>query len=145
MAKVTFDNPKVKYQDNGGTVHEISSQARSATFDNGVETQDPTAFGDDTRLVLAGLKTGSISLTLFQDFESAAMIDTVLFDELGKQGNVEIIPDKAKAVGNNNPSYSAPVYLTSYPPFGQNVGDIITVDAEFGLAGSVTRSTTEQL
>lgn len=139
--KIKFNNPLIEYKDSNGTKHVLTEQARQMTLDTGSETNDPTASGNKTRLSLAGLKTWSLSLTLFQDFESAAEVDGVLFDELRKKGEITFIPNRTKATGKGNPVYNGDVYLTSYAPFGQEVGAVVTIDVEFTAASSLRSDT----
>jgi hypothetical protein len=117
----------------------FSSSLAAVTLDITAEEQETTAFGNDYRTRIGGLKDGSISLDFHQDFGAGA-VDAVLFPLLGTQATVVIKPTSG-AVSATNPSYTALALVTQYQPFASNVGELATLSVTWPTSGSVTRAT----
>jgi hypothetical protein len=122
---------------NAGTV---SGSCAAVTLTANADDVETTAFGDDWRTRIGGLKSGSVSFSFHQDFGSGG-IDSVFWPLLGTVGTVTIKPGTA-AVGATNPLYSAEFLVTTWSPFAGAVGDLATVDVEFPISGEITRGTT---
>lgn len=121
---------------NGGTV---SSSCAAVTLTANADDVETTAFGDDWRTRIGGLKSGTVSFSFHQDFGSGG-IDSVFWPLLGTVGTVTITPGTA-AVSATNPRYSAEFLATTWSPFAGAVGDLATVDVEFPISGAITRGT----
>lgn len=117
----------------------FSSSLAAVTLDITAEEQETTAFGNDYRTRIGGLKDGSISLDFHQDFGAGA-VDAVLFPLLGTQATVVIKPTSG-TVSATNPTYTALALVTQYQPFASNVGELATLSVTWPTSGSVTRAT----
>lgn len=117
----------------------FSSSLAAVTLDITAEEQETTAFGNDFRTRIGGLKDGSISLDFHQDF-GAASVDATLFPLLGTQATVVIKPTSG-TVSATNPTYTALALVTQYQPFASNVGELATLSVTWPTSGSVTRAT----
>ena len=117
----------------------FSSSLAAVTLDITSEEQETTAFGNDFRTRIGGLKDGSLTLDFHQDF-AAGTVDATLFPLLGTQATVVIKPTSG-TVTATNPSYTALCLVTQYQPFASNVGELATLSVTWPTSGSVTRAT----
>lgn len=134
MATQILDNAFVEFASN-----DLSSYVRSVTLNYEAETQDETAMGDDTRIMKGGLKNWSVEVELNQDFAASAL-DSIVFSLVGTTGTLKVRQDSG-AASTSNPEYSGTALLTSYPPFGNSVGDLATTSLSFSPAGTLSRAT----
>lgn len=119
----------------------LSTHVRSVSINAGVEPQDDTAMGDNTRSAEAGLKLWSLSVTFFQTF-AASLVDATLFPLLGAAPFTVIVRPDADAVSTTNPNYTGSMILVTYPPITGEVGTEHMVTVEFQAAGDLSRATT---
>jgi len=118
----------------------FSSSLASVSLNLTAEEQETTAFGNDYRSRISGLRDASISLDFHQDFGAAA-VDATLYPLLGSEATVVVKPTSA-AIGSTNPGFSAVYLVTEYSPFDSSVGDLATLSVSFPIAsGTVTRLT----
>jgi hypothetical protein len=117
----------------------FSNSLAAVTLDITSEEQETTAFGNDFRTRIGGLKDGSLTLDFHQDF-AAGTVDATLFPLLGTQATVVIKPTSG-TVNSTNPSYTALCLVTQYQPFASNVGELATLSVTWPTSGSVTRAT----
>lgn len=103
-----------------------------------VNDLDTTAFGDTWTTVKGGLKSGSITLNLHQDFANSGLDDTI-FAALGTSIAVVVKPTSA-AVGASNPSYSFSAMVSSWDPNNATVGDLATVSVTWPVDGVMARA-----
>jgi len=119
---------------------DFSSSLAAVTLNLTAEEQETTAFGNDFRQRISGLKDASISLDFHQDF-GAASVDATLYPLLGSEATVVVKPT-SDAIGSVNPGFSAVYLCTEYSPFDSSVGDLATLSVEWPIAsGTVTRLT----
>ncbi len=119
---------------------DFSSSLAAVTLNLTSEEQETTAFGNDYRSRIGGLKDASISLDFHQDF-GAASVDATLYPLLGSNATVVVKPT-SDAIGSTNPGFSAVYLVTEYSPFDSSVGDLATLSVEWPIAsGTVTRLT----
>lgn len=123
--------------DIGGT--DFSASIAAVTLDISTDEQETTAFGNDYRTRIAGLKDASITLDFHQDF-GAASVDATLFPLLGSAVAFEVKPTSG-TVSATNPAYSGTAIVTSYQPFSNSVGDLATLSVTWPVSGAVTRAT----
>jgi len=121
----------------GGT--DFSTSINSVTLDVSVEEQETTAFGNNSRTRIGGLKDGSVSLDFHQDFGSAA-VDATLWPLLGSTVEIIIAPT-SDAVSATNPSYTFNALVTQYQPFANAVGELATLSVSWPVTGDVVRGT----
>ena len=119
---------------------DFSSSLAAVTLNLTAEEQETTAFGNDYRQRISGLKDASISLDFHQDF-GAASVDATLYPLLGQNATVVVKPT-SDAIGSTNPGFSAVFGVFEYSPFDSSVGDLATLSVEWSIAsGTVTRLT----
>ncbi len=119
---------------------DFSSSLAAVTLNLTSEEQETTAFGNDYRSRIGGLKDASISLDFHQDF-GAASVDATLYPLLGSNATVVVKPT-SDAIGSVNPGFSAVYLVVEYSPFDSSVGDLATLSVEWPIAsGTVTRLT----
>ncbi len=118
---------------------DLSARVKSMTLATGVEVQDPSAMGVNTRLALAGLGTWSLTVTFNQDY-AAGNVDAVLSALVGPNLTAALIfrPD-AGAQSPTNPEYTGTAVVSSYQPIGGSVGDLATAPVTFVAASDLTR------
>lgn len=120
----------------GGT--DFSSSLAALTLDLSAEEQETTAFGNDSRTRIGGLKDGSVSLDFHQDF-GAASIDATLFPLLGTTVEI-VVKSTSDATSATNPTYTFSCLVTEYQPFASSVGDLATLSVSWPVTGSVVRA-----
>ena len=117
---------------------DFSSSLAAVTLNLTAEEQETTAFGNDYRQRISGLKDASISLDFHQDFGASA-VDATLYPLLGSEATVVVKPT-SDAIGTVNPGFSAVYLVTEYSPFDSSVGDLATLSVTWPIAsGTVTR------
>ena len=104
--------------------NDVSDHFTSIGLPVEAETQEATAFGDEWRTRLGGLKDWSASLDFNQDFDDG-QLDDLMWPLLGTSVAVIIRPDSAVR-GPNNPEWAGNAILMSYPPLGNSVGELAT-------------------
>lgn len=139
MATVHGKNSAFQLDDSGGTLRDLSANCNNVSFPQEVETADDTAFGDNDRSFLVGLKTSTISID--GHFSSTANeADAVLGGQLGgaASSTFQYHPEGNSA---GKVVYHGECFVTSYEITG-SVDDLVTFTAECQVTGAVTRSTT---
>ena len=119
---------------------DLSGHVKSATLTLGVEAQDDTAMGDNTRSAIAGLKTWSLEVEFQQDF-AASQVDATLHPLIGAAAFAISVKPTSGAVSATNPNYNGNVILASYVPMSGAVGVLLGATASFQAAGDLTRAT----
>jgi hypothetical protein len=119
----------------------LSDHGVDVTLDTGREMQDKTAFGADTRINIAGLKTWTLTITFQQDY-AAAKVDPTLWPlyDGGTEFAIELRAD-AGAVSSTNPKWTGNGVISSYTPVGGAIGDLQMAPVTIEAAGTLTRAT----
>lgn len=120
---------------------DLSDHVKSMTLDTGIETQDKTAMGADSRQMKAGLNTWSLTVELHQDF-AASELDAVV-DGLTDREAALIIKPNGSTTASTNPKWTGTGLLTSYNPIGGSVGDLAGASLTFEAASDLTRATSD--
>ena len=136
MAKYVVQNPVVVFA--GGTISANVAQATIALEADDIEVTNFA--GNGFRERIGGLKTGTLSMELHQDFGIGA-IDSTFFTNLGGTAAVAIRPAGTAAAGTASPEYTFSVLVTEYSPIDSAVGDLATFSVSFPITGAVTRGT----
>jgi hypothetical protein len=121
-----------------GTVN-LSTSLQSVELSIESDDLETTAFGTEWRSRIGGLKSGSVTLSFFQDFGAAA-VDTTLYPLLNTAATVVITPTSG-TVSATNPTYTFAALVTQYSPFASSVGDIATLSVTWPVSGTITRAT----
>ena len=136
MAKYVVQNPVVVFA--GGTISANVAQATIALEADDIEVTSFSSNGYRDRI--GGLKSGTLSMELHQDF-ALGSIDAAFFNNLGGTAAVAIRPAGTAAAGSASPSYEFSVLCTEYSPIDSAVGDLATFSVSFPITGAVTRGT----
>lgn len=116
-----------------------ASTARAELVINAAEV-DTTDFGSNGWTeIIGGLKSGSVTLDFHSDF-GAGGISNLLQNLVGTIGTVTINPT-GTAVSSSNPTYTAPVMISSFTPVAGAVGDLATFSVTFPTSGAVSYAT----
>ena len=121
----------------GGT--DFSAVLVSCELTIEAEDVETTAMGDAYRTRVGGLKQGSVTLELHQDFAASAT-DTTIFTALGTSVAIVLKPTSA-SVGATNPTYTFNALVTQTQPFNSSVGDLATMSITWPIDGAVVRAT----
>lgn len=117
----------------------ISTNLNSVELAQEADDIETTAFGQDFRTRIGGLKNATITLNFMQDF-GADSIDDLLSPLLGDIATITIRPTSA-SISATNPEYVADCLVTQYSPFASSVGDIATLSVTWPVTGTVDRET----
>jgi hypothetical protein len=137
MAKFVVQDPIIKI--NGGTVSANVAQVTIALEADDVETTNFASGGNRERV--GGLKSGSVSFDLHQDFAAGALND-IIYPLLGGTASIEVVPTAGTAVSSSNPRFAFSVLCTEFSPLDSAVGDLATTSVSWPITGAVTRGTT---
>lgn len=118
-----------------------STWAKKITLDVEVEDLDATTFGGSGwKALLGGLKSGTVSVDLNQDF-AASQVDATLWPLLGTLFTVKIRPTSG-SISATNPEFSGSCLLTKYSPLDGSVGDLAGTTIDIPTSGVWARATT---
>ena len=137
MAKQVLTSPTVVFA--GGT---ISSNVAQVTIAFEADDVEVTNFGSaGFRERIGGLKSGTFSMELHQDYAAGA-IDSTFFSNLGGTVAVAVRPQNGTAaIGSANPEDRFNVLVTGYDAVDSAVGDLSTFSISYPITGSVARAT----
>ncbi len=138
MAKYVVKDPVVVFA--GGTISGNVAQATIALEADDIEVTNFGASSAGWRERIGGLKSGTFSMELHQDF-ALGSIDSTFFNNLGGTVAVSVRPGGTAAIGSANPSYDFTVLVTEYSPMDSAVGDLATFSVSLPISGPVTRGT----
>jgi len=115
----------------------LSAFFNEASMSQDVETAETTAFGDDAKTYITGLKDGTMSLSGMFD-GAADAVDVVLISTLGATAAdvATVVPAGLSTAGVS--TYSAEVRETSYE-ISSPVSDVVAANAEVQATGGIDR------
>lgn len=117
-----------------------STWAKKVTLDVEVEGLDSTTFGGSGwKSSIGGLKSGTVSVDLVQDF-AASQVDATLWPLLGTLFTVKIRPTSG-SISATNPEFSGSCLLTKYSPLDGSVGDLAATSISIPTSGVWARAT----
>lgn len=118
-----------------------STWSKKVTLDIEVVDLDSTTFGGSGwKTVLGGLKSGTVSVDLNQDF-AASQVDATLWPLLGTLFTVKVRPTSG-SISATNPEFSGSCLLTKYSPLDGSVGDLAATSISIPTSGVWARATT---
>jgi hypothetical protein len=135
MAKQIIQNPVVIL--NSGT---ISANVAQATINLTADDIEVTNFTSTARERIGGLKDGTFSMDVHQDYAVSA-IDSIVFPLVGGTAAIKVRPGGTAAIGTANPEYQFNVLVTEYNPIDSAVGDLATFSVSWPITGAVARAT----
>lgn len=137
MASFVLTNSSVSV-----AAEDLTAVCESLEISDEVEEVDFTNFASGGhREFKGGLKTGTLTLTLHQNYATDLTHD-VIGANYGEVVEVIIVPNGDDSVSTTNPSYTADYLITSYPFLGGSVGDKATVQVSMRRTGAFTIATT---
>jgi hypothetical protein len=121
---------------------ELASVCEQLEINDEIDEVEFTNFGSaGHREYKGGLKSGTMTLTLHQDY-ATDLTNDVIGANYGEIVPVVVIPDSGASVSATNPSYTADYLITSYPFLSGAVGDKTVVSVSMRRTGPFTISTT---
>lgn len=131
MANVHGKATVFQIDDSGGTLRDISAYVDSVSMPRSADTAETTAFGDDDKTFIAGLRSGTISASGPWD----STLDGYIAPTLGQSATLSFSYEP----GNGNVTYTGECILTSYDP-PADVGDAVRWSATWQITGAVGRA-----
>lgn len=118
---------------------DFSDLVTAATLNYAAEELEVTAMGDESRRYIAGLQTGSLTLSFLNDTASSEILDTLL-TAFGTTVAVKMIQDATApvTVSDSNKLYSFDILVNNLTPINGATGDISSQDVTFTLNSKVT-------
>lgn len=112
-----------------GTV--ISNNGNEVSVEASRDVKEVTGFGSLFKEKLVGLGDGTITMTVFNDYDAAAL-DSILWalSQSNTPFTVEVRPTSA-ARGTGNPAYVMDCLLSTYNPISGQVGEPATTPLSF--------------
>ena len=138
MAKFVGKNIRVKV----GTA-DLTTYVASVEVTETVDEIETTAFNQNARSRVAGLKDASVTISFHQDYDSGKVADT-LGSVFGGTANVVVLAGTALAQGTATaaaPMFTIPVLCSQQTPVNGQVGDLTTFDVTWPAVGEITKST----
>lgn len=128
MAKFVMKNATVTVNGTDISTHvaELSVEVRQPEVDT-------TAFGTGSRTYVSGIKEGTVTLSLHQDF-AASSVNTVFNPLLGSYATVVA----SGTFGGTAVAGTAVCYVNSVTPFGGAIGDLAVMNLSLPTNGTVT-------
>ena len=115
------------------------SVARAEVTETSAEV-DVTDFGSGGNTeVIGGLKSGSLSFDIHQDYGTGAVSDT-LKDLVGTIGTFVVTPN-GTTVSGTNPQITTEALITTVTYVSGSVGDLATASYTFPTTGGITIAT----
>lgn len=128
--------------DSSGTESDVSGDVYQVDLRLTRGEVDDTDVGDDHEVIVAGLKSGSLALTLRQNFADNE-IDEVLhgiWDSASGRCRVRVRPTNA-AISASNPEYSGTWSLVGYDPMTARPGQRREAPVQLRPYSTISRST----
>ena len=135
MAKIVLTNAVVRI--NGTDFSTNVNQVELALTSDEIDTTSFSTTG--FRTVTGGLKSGSVTLSLHNDYASGA-IDSTLFGLFNTSATFVVLPN-GTAAGVANPAYNFEALINNIQPVSGAVGDLAVQSLTFPINGAVTRAT----
>jgi hypothetical protein len=127
----------VVVQLNGTAISQNVNSVELSTTADAIET---TSFGSSGwREYKGGLKSGSVTLALHNDYASTAL-DSILYNLFNTVATIAIFPAGTPA-GTNAPKYEFTALIDNLSPVSGAVGDLAVQNLTLTITGPVTRGT----
>lgn len=115
-----------------------SGWAKSAAVAVEAATLDASVFGDGWVVNKPGMKSGTITVNLLDDF-AASQLDATLWPLFATTVAFKVRPD-AGVIGTSNPQYSGSVVINQFN-VGGDLGELAAKSLTFPLSGALVRAT----
>ena len=118
---------------------DYSANINQVEINVSADSVETTSFGSQWRQEVSGLKSGTFTVSLHNDFAASA-IDGSLWALFGTLATVTVKP-AGTAVSASNPAYSFVANISNLTPVAGAVGDLATQNLTWPISGAVSRST----
>jgi hypothetical protein len=118
---------------------DLSDHGLSVTLNYKSDEKDDSAFGDDTRVRVCGVKEWDISITFKQDY-AAGKVDATLFDLVGAAAFTVAVKPTSGATSATNPCFTGSCILTDYKPLAGGWGDRLETSITLLSASDLSRA-----
>jgi len=119
---------------------DLSDHIASVTLSTSADAVETTAFGQDSRTRVGGLKDNSVTFDFHQDF-SATEVEATIYPLIGGLTAVTVKPT-AGAIAADNPSYQFDALVTEWTPLNGAVGELSTASVTWPVSGDITKDVT---
>jgi hypothetical protein len=120
---------------------DLSDHVTSATLNQVVDELEVTAMGDTNHKYVAGLGSGTLSVSFLNDTATGEVLAT-LQAAFGTTVAAKLIQDAGTAVGAENVMYEFDIFVNNLTPINGAVSDMATMDVTFTLNSTVDPKTT---
>jgi len=117
----------------------LSDHVASVTLSTSADAVETTAFGQDARTRIGGLKDNSITLDFHQDF-AANEVEATIYPLIGTNPTINVRPTPA-ASAPDNPLYTFQALVTEWTPLNGAVGELATASVTWPISGEITKTT----
>jgi hypothetical protein len=118
---------------------DLSDHIASVTLSTSADAVETTAFGQDSRTRVGGLKDNSVTLDFHQDFD-ASEVEATIYPLIGTATAVTVKPT-GSATSATNPSYGFDALVTEWTPLNGAVGELATASVTWPISGDITKAT----
>jgi len=119
---------------------DLSDHIASVTLSTSADAVETTAFGQDSRTRIGGLKDNSVTFDFHQDF-AATEVEATIYPLIGTVTAVTVKPTSG-AVDAANPEYQFNTLVTEWTPLNGAVGELATASVTWPVDGSITKDVT---
>lgn len=116
---------------------DLSDHVTSITLNYAADELEVTAMGDTAHKFVAGLESGTLTVSFLND-QAAANVLATLVGAFGTTVAFKALNDKATAISATNKLFSGDILVNNLTPINGGVGDISTQDITFTLNSKVT-------
>jgi hypothetical protein len=117
----------------------LSDHVASVTLSTSADAVETTAFGQDSRTRIGGLKDNSVTLEFHQDF-AANEVEATIYPLIGTTPTVNVRPTPA-ASAPDNPLYTFQALVTEWTPLNGAVGELSTASVTWPISGDIAKTT----
>lgn len=119
---------------------DLSDHIASVTLSTSADAVETTAFKQDSRTRIGGLKDNSVTFDFHQDF-AASEVEATIYPLIGTATAVTVKPTGG-AVAADNPEYQFSALVTEWTPLNGAVGELATASVTWPISGSITKDVT---
>jgi hypothetical protein len=116
----------------------LSDHVASVTLSTSADAVETTAFGQDSRTRIGGLKDNSVTLEFHQDF-AANEVEATIYPLIGTVPTINVRPTPA-ASAPDNPLYTFQALVTEWTPLNGAVGELSTASVTWPISGDITKT-----
>jgi hypothetical protein len=109
----------------------LSDHANNVEITSSKDLQESTGFGAANKSYELGLGDGTMSVTLFQDFDAGSVDATLWPLHVAGTSFPVVIKPTSGPVSATNPSYTMQAVLPEYTPLSGDVGEMSMLEIEF--------------